>query len=446
MIEGRTIQQVASSDKVTIPKNAIVLDASGFTVMPGLINSNGHISLSPLYPGPATDFPLAELQRRWKEMGDGAEERAYIALMQGVTTMRHTGGSYRPANVPAVKKKIDAGEIPGPRLFFSGGLLTSEAAFRSYIKENHTPAESLDYVRNEWVFHVIEDVDRDLQPILSDEFSYWKLRFDDAPFDGKNDFTDAQIERIIEIARKHGKKIDVHANDSNAGFRRLLKFDIDSIEHPFADDYLLDEDILEGYAEKGVIGVSLIVTRTVRSDLARDPNRLSETDFIMSTTPEHYRTLMAYRDKMLFNKRNPDLAGLPIYQPNMSQSDMFGQSGPSLNQQLTQGETVRENVRRWLKAGVRLAMGTDGTTFLNFQQLAPEATEMMTMVKLGMTPMDTIISATRTGAELLGMLDRLGTIESGKLADVIVVEGDPLTDMAAMRRVAFVVKDGIRFK
>jgi imidazolonepropionase-like amidohydrolase len=71
---------------------------------------------------------------------------------------------------------------------------------------------------------------------------------------------------------------------------------------------------------------------------------------------------------------------------------------------------------------------------------------MATLVSLGMTPMQAIISATRTGAEVLGMQDRLGTIEEGKLADIILVEGDHLKDITAMRRVVYVVKDGIRFK
>jgi imidazolonepropionase-like amidohydrolase len=445
LIEGNTITRIAPSEQITIPPRARVIHAEGMTVMPGLINSNGHVSLNPIYPAPATDFPLAELKRRWKEQGKAAADRAYFELMQGVTTLRHTGGSYHPANVEDVKRRIDAGEIAGPRMFFSGGLLMSEPSYRDFVKENHTPAESLDYVRNDWVYRVIGS-DKDLEPILSNRYPYWKIYFSSKTYDGTNDYTDAEIQRIVTIAHRHEKKVDVHANNSNAGFKRLLKFDIDSIEHPFATDFLIDETTLQGFARKGIVGISLIGQRTAASDLAKDPNRLSEIQYIMSTSPAEYQTLLTYRDKMLFNKRHPDRGGLPIYQPNESESDMFGQNGPSYRKQVLQGETVRENVRRWLKAGVKLAMGTDGTTFLNFQQNAQEATEMATLVSLGMTPMQAIISATRTGAEVLGMQDRLGTIEEGKLADIILVEGDPLKDITAMRRVVYVVKDGIRFK
>jgi imidazolonepropionase-like amidohydrolase len=91
-------------------------------------------------------------------------------------------------------------------------------------------------------------------------------------------------------------------------------------------------------------------------------------------------------------------------------------------------------------------MGTDSPSFLNFVQEDPNANEMMNMVEMGMTPMQTIEASTRNGAEMLGLLKDLGTVEKGKLADVIVVAGNPLQNMAAMKRVAYVVKGGVRYK
>jgi imidazolonepropionase-like amidohydrolase len=91
-------------------------------------------------------------------------------------------------------------------------------------------------------------------------------------------------------------------------------------------------------------------------------------------------------------------------------------------------------------------MGTDTPAFLNFQQEDPNAGEMMYMVEMGMTPMATIEASTRIGAEALGLSRELGTIEVGKLADVIVVAGNPLQDMRAMKRVYAVIKGGVRYK
>jgi imidazolonepropionase-like amidohydrolase len=135
-----------------------------------------------------------------------------------------------------------------------------------------------------------------------------------------------------------------------------------------------------------------------------------------------------------------------IYDKRASASDMFGQAGPSLQDQEHGRDISRLNMQHFIQGGVKLSMGTDSTSFLNFQQDDPNATEMGYMVELGLSPMDTLIAATRNGARMLGMADKLGTLEAGKLADVIVVAGDPLKDMKAMKRVAVVIKDGVRYK
>jgi imidazolonepropionase-like amidohydrolase len=71
---------------------------------------------------------------------------------------------------------------------------------------------------------------------------------------------------------------------------------------------------------------------------------------------------------------------------------------------------------------------------------------MAYMVEMGMPPVQVIEASTRIGAEALGLVDQLGTVETGKLADVIVVAGNPLQDMSAMERVAYVIKGGVRYK
>ncbi len=109
-------------------------------------------------------------------------------------------------------------------------------------------------------------------------------------------------------------------------------------------------------------------------------------------------------------------------------------------------DVSKENMRRFIKAGAKFSMGTDTGAFLNFQQEDPNASELMLMVEMGMDPLRAIQAGTHNGAEALGLLRELGTIEKGKLADVIVVAGNPLQDMAAMKRVAYVAKGGVRYK
>lgn len=444
LIDGGKIKAVGPDGSIDIPSNARVFDASGMTIMPGLINSNQHIQLNPLYPAPVADLPIDELRARWEANFADMPRKAFVYLMQGVTTMRQTSGPYK-RELP-IKRAIDAGEIPGPRIMLGGALVMSRQHFDQYTKKNRTPAEAMGWLENDFAYFVVDDIDKDLEKISGPEFNYWKLYLGDEVFDGKNDFTDAELRKIIAKGHALGKKIDVHANSTPKGFERLLKFDIDTLEHPFETDFLLDEKTIAGFAKKGVIVDTLLRVRVTAAEHQMDPNRFNQTDYIMSSTPEEYRILMNYRDKMLFNKRNPDHRGLALYEKRASESDMFGQSGPSYNDQMKGRDTARENMRRFIRAGAKFSMGTDSTSFLNFQQDDPNATEMAYMVEMGMQPMDAIIASTRNGAEMLGMLDQLGTIEAGKIADVILVAGNPLEDIAVMKNVAVVIKDGIRYK
>jgi hypothetical protein len=250
----------------------------------------------------------------------------------------------------------------------------------------------------------------------------------------------------------------VHCGGHNIGLRRMLAFDFDTLEHPFYGQELIESDIIEGYKKKDIIVDTLLSVMINGAQRAADPHRFDETLYIMSFDPAEYRTLMSYRDKMLANKRNPEKPGVPSYDaaspPDFPGLEVPRPHGgqvdtgrvPSFNQLQQQLRTSKENMRRFIKAGVKFSMGTDTGAFLDFQQEDPNANEMMYMVEMGMDPVAAIEASTRIGAEALGLTDQLGTVEKGKLADVIVVAGNPLQDMAAMKRVAYVVKGGVRYK
>jgi imidazolonepropionase-like amidohydrolase len=443
LIEGHKIMRVGPVGEVAIPAGAEVIDAQGMTVMPGLINSNEHIQLNPLYPSSAADLPIVALRARWEANFQQMRQKAYVYLMQGVTSQRQTSGPWR--RLLPIKKEIDAGTIPGPRLFLGAALIMSPEFFAHYTAVNRTPAAALDWLRNDFAYFVVSDP-ADLNVLAGADFAYWKLYLSDEKFDGKNDFTDAQIQAMIARAHALGKKVDVHAQQSNDGLRRLLKFDIDSLEHPFYPDFVIDDDIVKGFAAKGITAASLLRVMVTGTEHAMDADEFDETKFIMSMSPEDYRLLMRYRDKMRFLVNHPSQRGISIYDKGDSQSDEFGQQGPSLDDQRKDREVSRLNMRHFIENHVKLSMGTDTPAFLDFQQDDPSALEMRYMIDLGLSPMEAIIAATRNGAEMLGMGKQLGTIEAGKLADVIVVAGDPLQDIGVMKRVAIVIKDGVRYK
>jgi imidazolonepropionase-like amidohydrolase len=161
---------------------------------------------------------------------------------------------------------------------------------------------------------------------------------------------------------------------------------------------------------------------------------------------------MGYRDKMIANLKHPDEPGHPPYDasnppdfPNVH-LETSGRRASSFNQQQKAVQISKENMRQFIIAGSKFSTGTDTNSALNFQQEDPMVNEMMSMVEMGMSPVDVIVASTRNGAEALGLVKDLGTVEKGKLADVIVVAGNPLQHMDAMKRVAYVVKDGVRYK
>jgi imidazolonepropionase-like amidohydrolase len=458
VIEGERITWVGAMEQVTVPEGAEIIDASGMTIMPGLINSNQHIQLNPLYPAPTANLPLEFVRARWERNWKRQPDWAWVYLMQGVTSMRQTSGPAK--QILPVKRAIDRGELPGPRIFLGGALFMSPQHFESYVKERGMPADAVDWMRSEFAYQVVDDVEADTEAYLGDDFNYWKLYLSNDRWDGSNDFTDEQLRAIIDRAHSHGKIIDVHAGGHNDGLRRMLAFDLDTLEHPFYGEELIEMDIIEGFVKKGVIVDTLLTVMIVGAQRAADPHRFDETLYTMSMEPDEHRILMRYRDTMLANLRSPDEPGEPIYDPARPPDfpGLATQAGgggdnmtttgraPSVTEQQRRLRTSKENMRRFIKAGAKFSMGTDTGSFLNFQQEDPNANEMIYMVEMGMTPMEAIIASTRNGAEALGLLTELGTVERGKLADVIVVAGNPLRDMAAMKRVAYVIKGGVRYK
>ncbi len=451
IIEGDKITQVGREEDVKIPANAQVVNVKGMTIMPGIINSNQHIQLNPLYPAPTADLPLEVLRDRWEETFARMPQRAYVYLMQGITSMRQTSGPSK--RILPVINKIDSGEIAGPRIFLGGALFMSEQHFQHYLKERNTPESAKDWLRNEFAYNVIDDVKEGTDRFMGPEFNYWKLYMSDEVYDGKNDFSDEDLRYIIDKAHKNGKIIDVHAGPHNEGLRRMLAFDVDTLEHPFYGSTLIDEDVIQGYADKNVIVDTLLRVMVTGAEHAANPHRFNDSLYIMSMEPKEYRLLMRYRDKMLFNQRNPARSGMPIYASDgatlggtKGKNDTFGLSGPSFDEMQARRATSHENMRRFIRAGVKFSLGTDTPSFLNFQQEDPNAREYQYMVEEGMTPMDAVIAATRNGAEALGLADQLGTIEVGKLADVIVVAGNPLADAEVMKQVYIVIKGGVRYK
>lgn len=202
---------------------------------------------------------------------------------------------------------------------------------------------------------------------------------------GAPQFTQEEMNAVVDEARMWGRKVAAHAHGAEA-IKRALRAGVASVEHAS----LIDDDGLRLAKEKGAYLVM---------DIYND-------DYIIA----EYKRL-GYPQKIL-------------------------------DKEASVGRLQRESFRRAVHAGVKLAFGTDAGVYphgWNGKQFAK-------MVEWGMTPMQAIQSATTSAADLLGWSDRVGSIQPGRYADIVAVDGDPLRDITELERVKFVMKGGVVYK
>jgi imidazolonepropionase-like amidohydrolase len=202
---------------------------------------------------------------------------------------------------------------------------------------------------------------------------------------GAPQFTQEEMNAVVDEARMWGRKVAAHAHGAEA-IKRALRAGVASVEHAS----LIDDEGLRLAKEKGAYLVM---------DIYND-------DYIMA----EYKRL-GYPQKIL-------------------------------DKEASVGRLQRESFRRAVQAGVKLAFGTDAGVYphgWNGKQFAK-------MVQWGMTPMQAIQSATTSAADLLGWTDRVGSIQTGRYADLVAVDGDPLRDITELERTKFVMKGGVVYK
>ena len=199
-------------------------------------------------------------------------------------------------------------------------------------------------------------------------------------------FTEEEIRTIVETARDHRRKVAAHAH-GDEGMQRAIRAGVASIEH---GTYMSDVTMAM-MKEHGVYLVPTIIAGKSVADSAK-------------------------------------IAG--YYVPSV------------VEKALEIGPLIQETFGKAYQAGVPIAFGTDAGVYRHGRN----AKEFSYMVEAGMPPMETLRSATYNAADLLGRLDQLGTLEPGKLADLVAVPGNPLDDIAVMEQVSFVMKAGRIYK
>ena len=312
-------------------------------------------------------------------------------LMTGVTAFRDAAGVDL-----GVKMAVEQGVTPGPRLFISLVIITQTGGHGDLMQPCGL---SSDFPRLPGIPDGAADgadaCRRKVREVIRAGADCIKIATTGgvgSPRGGPTtrQFTLEELRAMVDEAHAAGKPVLVHAHGGE-GLKMCLEARVDSIEHAA----VADEEDLERMARLGIWLVpTLSVTHRMKERLDRDPH-----------------SLPAYT-----------AAKLPA---------VF--------------DVQRRNFKRALELGVKIAMGTDAGALGHAQNTR----ELVYMVQAGMTPMQSIVASTRMGAQLLGMGDTLGTLEPGRLADLILIDGDPLADISVVAdpaRVKLVMKDGVVYK
>lgn len=359
-------------------KGARVLDWTAWTVVPGLMDMHTHISEEAETADIAAPLKISPAQQAFI----GAMN-ARKTLQAGFTTVRDVG-VYRGFADIALRDAINAGEIPGPRMFVAGAYITAPGGGGEIT--GLPPGTVVPPEFRQGVSKGVDQVRHNVDKILDHGADLIKVIATGAVLangtePGKPEFTEAEIHAAVVEAAKRGKFVAAHAHGAE-GIKRAIRAGVRSIEH----GSLIDDE-----------GIALLVKHGTW--LVAD---IYDGDYI-----EEIGTRDHWSPEILRKNEETTLA-------------------------------QREGFRKAVKAGVHLAFGTDAGVYPHGQN----ARQFAYMVRWGMTPLQAIRSATIDAARLLGKEKELGSIAPGKAADLVAVGCDPLHDIDCLRSIRGVIKAG----
>ena len=383
IVQGNAIVDVGSN--LSVPDGARVIDLGDATLSPGFMDAHTHLTLD--YSGDYNLRRLHELDLNVSEQAIRATIFARATVEAGFTTVRDLGsrfvGSREFVDV-ALRNSINKGVIVGPRMLVATkGIGATGGHF-----DPTSGFRDFLFGREPDYSDGIADGPEEIRKAVRFEVKNGADVIKGAVSGGVLSLADevdtpqltpAEMAALVDESHRLRKKVAVHCHGDQAA-REAIEAGVDSIEH----GSFMKPETLTRMKNKGTF-----LTPT-----------LMATEWIMSKLDNYPPALQA----------KAKAAGA-------ARSDMF---------------------RNAVKLGVKISFGTDAAVFPHGQN----AKEFKLMVDLGMTPIDALKSATANDAELLGIAQKVGTLEKGKLADIVAMPGDPASDITATERVFFVMKEG----
>jgi imidazolonepropionase-like amidohydrolase len=379
-IEGERV--VSVTPWTTAPTDGPVRDWSAYTVLPGLMDMHTH-----LVDQEQTDNIAEPLLTTAAEQAYIGAAHARATLMAGFTSVRDVG-TWRAFGDVALRDAIDKGFVPGPRMSVAGAYVTTPGGggeITGIAADVGIPADM-----RRGVVRDAADARDKARALLVGGADFLKLIATGAVLTvgtepGQLELSEDEIKAAVEEAAKRGTYATAHAHGAE-GIKVAVRAGVRSIEH----GSLIDDE-----------GIALMRARG------------------------------AYLVADIYNGDFIDAYGKAHAWP-----------AETLRKNLETTDAQREGFRKAVKAGVKIAYGTDAGVYPHGQN----ARQMPYMVKYGMTPMQAIQSATTVSAALMGKSADVGVVAPGRYADLIAVKGDPLADISVLSTVAKVMKGGIVVK
>jgi len=405
IISNGLIQSVGTA--LTIPAGAKILDLQGQTVLPGLIGLHDHL----FYPVQSWDFQGDGIPGLYTEMGF-TFPRLFLAA--GVTSIR-TGGSIEPYTDLELKRLIDEGKMPGPKIHITSPFLEGVGAYIPQMHQLSGPDDARKTVE------------------------YWA---DEGVTSFKAYVHITRDELKATLAAAHARRLKVTGHLCSIGFREAAALGIDNIEHGLLEDSEFTPgkkpDECPPFPQRAAVLSQLDLKSAPVQDMIQD---LVRHHVAITSTLALYETYAAYRPPLSRLARSLDLLAPGPLQDYQSFRRNVQQSPDTGNARLKM-EMAFE--REFVKAGGLLLAGLDPNGGGGLLAGFGDQREVELLVEAGFTPIQAIHIATANGAQFLGE-SKLGTIAAGKIADLVVVEGNPASQIEDIEKVKVVFKDGVGY-